>query len=345
MNPSSQYHDAGSSHNARQLEILIQDLYDGWVVLCVVKLRSRGVGVNAKSFAIVTLLVLLGACSLKSRAVDTLAEVLGESEAVYLSDEDPELIAAALPFNLKTLETLLETNPNHRGLLLTATKSFILYAYSFVEPEARELEYTEFDEAELVRRRAARLYRRAYQYGIRGLAVEHPGIGERLSKDPELAAAQLNLDDVPLAVWTAAALGGTIGVTKDDPESTADIAVVGALLERALSLDENFESGTIHEFLFAYEAGRVGGSLVKARMHYDRALALGPEKRPSIWLSWAENVTVTEQNRREFLGLVEQALDFDVNLHPENRLLNILAQRRARWLKDNVDELFLESGT
>ena len=310
-----------------------------------------GVGVvNARPITVVlvvvlVMLVLLGGCSLKSRAVDTLADVLGDGEAVYLSDEDPELIAAALPFNMKTMETLLETNPNHRGLLLTATKSFILYTYAFVEPETRELEYTEFDEAEAVRLRAARLYRRAYRYGIRGLEVEHPGIGERLSASPDEVAQGLTLEDVPLTVWTAAALGGAIGVAIDDPESTADIAVVGALLERALSLDEDFESGTIHEFLFSYEAGRLGGDMEKARMHYDRALALGPSKKPSIWLSWAESVSVAQQNRSEFLELVEQVLEFDVSAYPENRLLNILAQRRARWLQDTVDELFLESGT
>ena len=65
------------------------------------------------------LLVFLNiSCSLKKKAVDTLADVLGEAEGVYLSDEDPELIAAAMPFNLKTIETLLESNPNHRGLLI-----------------------------------------------------------------------------------------------------------------------------------------------------------------------------------------------------------------------------------
>ena len=307
-----------------------------------------GVGVvrvNAKRITVVLILTLLGGCSLKRRAVNTLAEVLGEAEGVYLSDEDPELIARALPFNLKTMETLLESNPNHHDLLLTVTKSFILYAYAFVEPEARELEYTEFDEAETVRLRATRLYRRAYRYGVRGLALEHPGIGEHLSVSPDEAAAGLTLEDVPFTVWTAAALGGAIGVAKDDPESTADIAVVGALLERALSLDEDFESGTIHEFLFAYEAGRLGGDMKKARMHYDRALALGPSKKPSLWLSWAESVSVADQNRREFLALVEQVLEFDVSAYPENRLLNILAQRRARWLQNTVDELFLESGT
>ena len=172
-----------------------------------------------------------------------------------------------------------------------------------------------------------------------------PGIAGRLSATPEDVAAELAVEDVPLTVWTAAALGGAISVAKDDPEATADIGVVGALLERALELDEDFEDGTIHEFLFAYEAGRVGGDLEKARRHYDRALELGPGKKPSIWLSWAESVSVAEQNRQEFLELVDNALAFDTTSHPENRLLNILAQRRARWLKATVDELFLESGT
>ena len=297
-----------------------------------------------RRIVVLLLVSALGGCSLKARAVDTLAEVLGEAEQVYLSDEDPELIGAALPFNLKTIETLLESNPEHRGLLLMATKSFLLYAYGFVEPEERELDFTEFDEAEAIRHRAGRLYRRAYAFGIRGLAVEHPGIGARLSTSPEEAASDLTLEDVPLAVWTAAALGGAISVAKDDPENTADIPVVGALLERALTLDPDFEKGTIHEFLFVYEAGRLDGSLDKAREHYERALELGPGKKPSIWLGWAETVSVAEQNRDEFIELVDKAIAFDPGSHPENRLLNILARRRARWLKDTFDELFLEDG-
>ncbi|MCI0426355.1 MAG: TRAP transporter TatT component family protein [Actinobacteria bacterium] len=92
----------------------------------------------------------------------------------------------------------------------------------------------------------------------------------------------------------------------------------------------------------AYEASRVGGSREKALGHYQRALALGKGKSPSIWLAWAERVSVLEQNRREFEDLIERALAFDVEAHPSNRLLNLLAQRRGRWLRGNVDELFLE---
>jgi TRAP transporter T-component len=290
----------------------------------------------------ILMLALLLGCSLKKRAVDTFVDVLGESEKVYLSEEDPELIGEALPFNLKTIETLLVSSPENATLLLSAAKTFSLYAYGYVEPQAWRLGYQEIEEAENIRKRAAKLYRRGYTYGIRGLEAGHPGIGEKLKRTPEEAAQELELPDVPLAVWTAAALGGAIGLSKDDPESTADVAVVGALLERALVLDEDFEEGTTHELLMAYEASRVGGSRDKARQHYERALALGGTKSPSIWLGWAERVSVQEQNRREFEELIEQSLAFDVDAHPGNRLLNLLAQRRARWLMGNADELFLE---
>jgi predicted anti-sigma-YlaC factor YlaD len=286
-------------------------------------------------------IVLNGSCSLRKKAVDTLADVLGEAEGVYLSDEDPELIAAALPFNLKTLETLLQSSPEHRGLLLTATKSFVFYTYGFVEPEADLVEENDFVKAQEIRGRAARLYMRAYRYGLRGLEVAHPGLSSLLPTDPWQAARQLEVDDVPLAVWTAAALGSAIGVSTDDAEATADIAVVGALLQRCLELDEVFEEGTIHEFLVSYEAQTLTGSFERAQEHYQRAMALSGGRRSGLFLTWAESFSVAQQNRAEFVELIEKVITFDVNSVPENRLLNILAQRRARWLKRQIDNLFL----
>lgn len=294
--------------------------------------------------ALALALPLLASCSIKQRAINSLASVLGEAEGVYLSDEDPELVEAAFPFNLKTIETLLQSSPQHRGLLLTATKAFLLYTYGFVEPEAKALESKDFYRSREIRTRAYKLYLRAYRYGLRGLEVKHPGISERLSRNPSQAAAELKLEDMPLAVWTAAALGSAIGVGADQAEATADIAVVGALLRRGLELDEDFDGGSIHAFLVSYESQRVGGSAETARQHYKRALELSGGNRIGLWLSWAENISVPEQNREEFVRLLDQVLAFDIDSHPETRLLSILAQRRARWLRDNVDEFFLSPG-
>ncbi len=293
------------------------------------------------SFSICFLLGSSG-CSLRKKAVNTLADVLGKAEIVYLSDDDPELVEAALPFNLKTVETLLQSSPEHRGLLLTATKGFVFYTYGFVEPEADRVEEEDFYRALEIRKRASRLYARAYRYGLRGLEVRHPGISSRLSRNPSEASLALDREDVPLTVWTAASLGLLVGVSLDDPDKTADIAVIGALLDRALELDPDYEGGTIYEFLVLYESESIGGSTERAQDHFRQALRLSGGKRCSIWLTWAESISVAAQNRSEFDQFVDKARNCDLQSAPENRLLNTLAQRRARWLKAHESDFFLE---
>ena len=58
-------------------------------------------------------IVLSSGCSLRSVAVNALSDTLAAGASVYASDNDPELVREAMPFNLKTLETLLESSPEH----------------------------------------------------------------------------------------------------------------------------------------------------------------------------------------------------------------------------------------
>ena len=46
------------------------------------------------------------------------------------------------------------------------------------------------------------------------------------------------------------------------------------------------------------------------------------------------------KNKDEFIKLLNQALDIDINSNPELRLANIISQKRAEWLLTNVDEFF-----
>lgn len=256
-------------------------------------------------------------------------------------DEDPELIEAALPFNLKTLETLLASDPNNRNLLLQAATGFTLYARAFIEPQADELEDEDFYAAIAMRQRATRMYLRAYGYGLRGLATNHPGISSNLSQDPASWSAQLGPDDLGLMVWTAAPLGAAIGLSGDNPQLTADIAVVGHLLKRAAALDESYGQGLLHQLLLVYETSAMDGNLEQANSHYQRALELKGGGSPSLWLTWIEKVSIPNQDRAEFDLLMAQITDYDTQLNPQGRLLEILAQRRAQWLNERVDDLIL----
>jgi predicted anti-sigma-YlaC factor YlaD len=297
-----------------------------------------------------SLVLLLGAlalsgCSIKQMAVNSLGDALAEGSSVYAADDDPDLVGAALPFGLKTIESLLAQSPHHKGLLLAATSGFTQYAYAFVQTEADFAEDSDFARATALRERAGRLYRRALGYGLRGLEEVRPGLLELLRADPRAALAGFRKKDVPQLYWTAMAWGAAISLKKTDTELGAGLPWVEAFMQRALELDEGFDMGAIHDFYIVYEGGRplaAGGSVERARASLGRALELAGGRRAAPLVSFAETVDVGLQDRAEFENLLKQALAVDVNALPEQRLANVIAQRRARWLLGRMDRLFLE---
>ena len=173
-------------------------------------------------------------CSVRQYAVNRLGDALAQSSGgTFASDDDPDLVKAAAPFSLKLVESLLAESPNHPALLLSAASGFTEYAYAFVQPEADELETTDFSAAQAAHGRAKRLYLRARNYGLRGLDVRHPGFGAALGTDPAQAAARADQSDVPLLYWTAAAWSAAIAQAKDEPALIADLPKVEALIASA----------------------------------------------------------------------------------------------------------------
>src|SRR5512136_842089 len=95
-----------------------------------------------KSLWLTTLcLAMLGSgCSVKRMAVNKVGDALAGSGTTFASDDDPELIKAAVPFSLKLMESLLAESPKHAGLLLATSSGFTQYGYAFVQQEADEIE-------------------------------------------------------------------------------------------------------------------------------------------------------------------------------------------------------------
>ncbi|MFB3854113.1 MAG: TRAP transporter TatT component family protein [Vicinamibacterales bacterium] len=290
------------------------------------------------------LLLPLSGCSLRKMAVRTMADALSQGASTFGTDEDPELVKEALPFGLKTLESLVVELPTHRPLLRAVSSGFTQYAVGFLQPELRVLEIEDFEQARAQRVRIRKLLLRARDYGLRALEVEYPGLREALNRDPKLALARTVRDDVPDLYWTAAAWGSAISLGKSEPGLILEVPTVEALIKRALTLDEGWDAGAIHEFLIAFESrGEAsGGSLERARTHFQRAVELARGRRVSPYVSFAENVCVQTQNRKEFEELLQKALDYDPDAHLETRLANVLSQRRARQLLAMAGDLFLE---
>ena len=294
---------------------------------------------------LLTVLFVLGGCSIKMTAINAAGDALSSGNSGFAKDDDPELVRDAAPFALKTMESLIEASPEHQGLLTSAASGFMAYAYAFIQMEADFTEAQDFDRATAMRRRAKKLYLRALGYGFRGLEIDEPGFREQLRKDPDAALAKLTQKHVPLLYYTGASWALAFGIDKTDSDLSADQILMEKMLKRALALDETWSLGAIHEFFITWEAGHrsAGGSIEKAREHYDRAMQLSGGNRVAPLVTLAEAVSVPQQNKKEFEQLLSDALKVDITkTAADQRLANVLAQRRAEWLLSRVDELILE---
>ena len=287
---------------------------------------------------------LLSGCSIRHYALNKVSDALAQSGTTFASDDDPDLVKAAAPFSLKLMESLLAENPTHAGLLAATASGFTQYAYAFVQEDADETEPVDLAAADSLRNRARRLFLRAQGYGLRALDVKHRGFGKLLAQNPSEAVKLATKSDVPVLYWTAAAWASAISLSKDNPDLVGQIPSMEAVIKRALELDETYNSGAIHSFLISYEMSKAGGTgdpAQRARKHFDRAMALSKGTDASPLVAFAEAVTVQKQDLKEFESLLDRALAINVDAHPENRLVNIVMQRRARWLLSRKGELFL----
>jgi predicted anti-sigma-YlaC factor YlaD len=150
--------------------------------------------------------------------------------------------------------------------------------------------------------------------------------------------------DVPLIYWTAASLGLAISSSRDNVSLIARIPEVEALLDRAIDLDEGWQDGALHAFAIVLAAAKPGNvDYQKVSQHYERALELSKGKDAGLLVTYAESVSVPNQRRGEFQDLLSRALAVDPDEAKDTRLLNILAQERARWLLGRIDDLILNA--
>ena len=303
------------------------------------QLGDRGALVFVLGAALVS-----GACSLRSMVVTALVPTLANPD-VYRSEEDPELVRDALPFLLKTIESILDTSPRQNQALVFACTGFTLYGNAFIQVDAEIAEWNDDYERSLRERdRTWRLYVRARDYCLRSLELKYDGIVEQLRQDPVTAVGVTEVEDVEVLYLLSAAWGLAISNALDRPELVADLPAVRALLARALELDEDYDRGSLHSALITLEAlpESLGGSPERAREHFDRAVELSDGLDAAPFVTFASGVSVAAENATEFRRLLEQALAIDPDEDTSLRLLNLINQKRAQALLDHIDDLFFD---
>lgn len=304
-------------------------------------MRAPEVDFLLRTLGLVASCALLSGCA--GLVNNAAADALSGTGGVFARDDDPELIEHAAPFGLKTMEAVLIDTPEHQGLLLSLVSGYAQYGAGFVAEEAHRVREEDYDRAEALEARAAKLYRRALGYGLRALEARHDGFERSLRESPAELEERLQVEDVPYLYWTSAAWSLSIGASGLDPEAIADFPLAERLARWALDLDPDWDDGSLHTLLLSIEANKPGGDLDEARSHFLRALALDGGRRAGTFVTMAENVAVQTQDVVRFHDLLKAALAIDVDAYPEDRLANVIMQRRARRLLEREEDLFLET--
>jgi predicted anti-sigma-YlaC factor YlaD len=293
-------------------------------------------------------LSLLFSCSINKIAINAVSDALGGpgSSGVFTGASDPRLVGDAIPFAIKMYETLLSQNPDHQGLLLTTGSLFIMYANAFVQGEAEMLDSIDkYEERHEALDRAKKLYLRGTDILYSALDKKYPGFSGASVQEGTLEACleKLRKEDVPLIYWTVAGTLAAYSIDVFDFELGSKIPELSAMIARAYELDPDFNRSAIDEFYILFYASLpeiLGGDIARAELHFQRALEKTQGLSAGPYVSYAQAVCVPAQDYDAFKANLEKALAVDPDGDPANRLVNIISQRKARYLLDTAYELF-----
>ena len=250
--------------------------------------------------------------------------------AATARQKDAMLVADAVPTFILLLEGLLESDPNNRKLLTSASQIYVSYG-ALIEASDPT--------------RAKEHYAKAKNYGHRALAQEK-GVGALLGRPyAEFTGlfALLEENDVATVFWAASGWGAWIAASLDSMAALAEMPKVVALMEWVLKIDETLEFGSPHVFLGMYHAAlppALGGNPEKSLLHFDRALAISRNKSLMVYVMKAKYYARQVFDRELYVTLLNDALARPVDGEQRLILQNTAAKKQARKLLQETDEFF-----
>ena len=253
------------------------------------------------------------------------------------AEDDIYLARDASAFYLKLSESVLRETPGNLKLAESVAAGFTQYAYAFVSFEADQIQSKDAKAAQRMKERAARLYARAHRHAMLALETSTPGFTKALTQAGPGATLRLTEAQVDLAYWAAAAWGGMISLSKDDPDTVADLPLAMKLARIAWETKPDHGRGSLSSLMGTFEASSPGGSLTLAEKYFDQAIAQSKGQSAGPWVAKAESIAMAKQDPQLFAQWLKEAIRISAaHRHLENEVM----RARAAWLLDTMDDLF-----
>jgi hypothetical protein len=283
-----------------------------------------------KKLPLLFVILLLQGC-IQTMAIRTMGGIMDYGLEAFNEEGDLKLAESALGSNLKLVEALIKGDPENTKLLLMASQGFNAYALAFAEDDSVE--------------RARSFYLRGREYGMRVL-MQNAAFKEAADKDLtafQSALGSMSKDDVPALFWTGFGWGSYINITRAEIGAVADLPKVLAMMERVRQLDATFYYGGPYLILGSMEASMpkaLGGKPERAKEFFDRATELTAGKFLLTYVYYAKTYAVQIQDQGLFETLLKKVDDASIDILPEARLSNAVAKRKAKLLRERINELF-----
>ncbi len=269
----------------------------------------------------------------------------GESQgSAFTRDNDPELMADALPLAMKLYETILEKNPKHAGIHGSTAAVFCSYSYAFIHFPADTLPSEQSFQKLQMYQRAKKMYLRSREYGLEGLELNHPGFREQFKTNADSALAMMTKKDCSLLYWTGLSWMGAFTTDKFDMKLALSVPKAVKVMKRVEELDPSYGTGAIDEFLISFYGAMpssMGGDLEKAKVHFERAVELTKENSAGPYTAYATAVAIPGQNRELFDELIAKAIEINPEDNRDNLLFRTIQQNKANWYFNHADDFFV----
>ena len=301
-----------------------------WGTVTIARLLSNAEIPSMKKLSLLLAALLFQGC-IQTMAIRTMGGIMDFGLETFNEEGDLKLAESALGSNLKLVEALIKGDPQNNQLLLMASQGFNAYSLAFAEDDSVE--------------RARVFYLRAREYGM-GVLMQNAAFRDALDKDVttfQYALKTFSKNDVPALFWTAFGWGSFINITRSDVGALADLPKVLAMMECVSQLDSTYYNGGPYLFLGSIEGSMpkvMGGRPERAKEYFDRAIELTHGKFLLTYVYYAKTYAVQIQDQGLFETLLKKVDDASTDILPEARLSNAIAKKKAKLLRDHINELF-----
>jgi len=288
--------------------------------------------------AFLATLTTLPGCALLAGAA---MPVVRWRSAEMFASGDAERSRVDIPGNLAQLRFLADLAPDHAPVNVAVAQALGGYALGYLDPVLTP----GFEPPQDALAQARKAFREGRAYAMRGL-TSLPGFVAGVDGDLEVfraAVASAGFPEVPALFWMAYNWGQLALLSFDDIELSAEFEKAEMMMRRVEELAPGYYHGGAQAFLMVRYASRptlLGGDPAAAKAAWSRAREASGGRFLMTDVLYAQYGCVQTQDAAEFRRVLEAVIATPSDVLPEERLANLLAQRRARILLDRIADCF-----